>query len=89
MAAYNVFLKSYFAMTIEAKELQHEVNRFLKNLSLTYAEILERTHTQITGEHMRDTTTRSGASRIRRWKSDGDADKTKVTESCNAKARSD
>ena len=54
----RVFLKAYFTMAIEAKELQHEVKGFLKGSSSTYAEILENIHAdyraQTTGEHMRD-----------------------------------
>ena len=49
-----MFLKAYFAMVIEAKELQQEVKDFLAS----YHEILENIHAdywaQTTGNYMRD-----------------------------------
>ena len=90
----NVFLKAYFAMAIEAKELQHEVKGFLKNPSSTYANILENIHANYryhtTSEHMRDTTTSwLGNSTILRGRSDRDVDKTKVTGGGNVKVWSE
>jgi len=57
----DVFLKAYFLMAIEAKELQTEVKSFLRDTSSTYSETLELIHArfrvQTTGENLRDTTT--------------------------------
>jgi len=61
-ATNNIFLKAYFSMAIEAKELQTEVKGFLRVTNVTYFETLELIHDnfqgQTTGEHLRDTTTR-------------------------------
>ena len=62
------FLKVYFSMAIEAKELQTEVKGFLRYMNTTYSEKLELIHadfiSQTTGEHLCDTTIRSGAMTI-------------------------
>lgn len=71
------FLKAYFSMAIETKKLQTEVKYFLRDTNVTYSETLELIHTdfivQTWGEHLRDTTTQSGAMTIlRRFKTDDD-----------------
>ena len=52
-------MKAYFAMAIEAKELQQEIKGFLKDSMSSYNEVLERIHAdyraQTTGDHMHDT----------------------------------
>jgi len=64
----DIFLKAYFSMAIEAKELQTEVKGFLRDTSATYSETLELIHAdfrvQTTGEHLHDTTTQSGSTAI-------------------------
>merc|ERR1740124_2157677 len=80
----NFFLKAYFSMVIEATELQTEAKGFLRDTNATYLETLELIHTdfrvQITREHLRDTTTRSGSTAVvRRGKTDDDV-KTKKTD---------
>lgn len=57
----DVFLKAYFLMAIEAKDLQTEVNSFLRDTSATCLVTLELIHAgfrvQTMGEKLRDTTT--------------------------------
>jgi len=64
----NVFLKHYFLMAIEATELQTEVKGFLRDTNATYSETLELIHTDFRvramGEHLHDTTMRSGSTAI-------------------------
>ena len=54
---YDVFLKAYFSMAIDAPELQSEVKGFLKKSSSSYSTTLEIIHldyrTQTTGEETR------------------------------------
>jgi len=54
----GVFLKAYFSMAIEAKELQTEVKCFLLGTNATYSETLKIIHAdfrvQMTGEHLND-----------------------------------
>ena len=40
----NMFLKAYFAMVIEASELQTKVRDFLKDTTKSYMEIFEEIH---------------------------------------------
>jgi len=79
----KVFLKAYFSMAIEAKELQTEVKGFLCDMSATYSETLELIHAdfraQTTYEHLCDTTTRSGSILIvRRGITDDDVNPNKT-----------
>jgi len=64
----DVFFRAYFLMAIEATELQTEVKGFLRDTNTMYSETLELIHAdfrvQTTGEHLSDTTTRSGSTAI-------------------------
>ena len=58
----GVFLKAYFAMTIEAPKLQAEVRGFLKDTDSTYSEILEIIHADYRAQTMtKDVRGASGA----------------------------
>ena len=71
-------------MAIETTKLQTEVKSFLCNTNTTYSKTLELVHAdfraQATGEHLRDTTTRSGSTAIVRSDKSDDAVKTKQTD---------
>ena len=68
-------------MAIEATELQMEVKGFLRDTNAAYLETLELIHAgfrvQTTGEHIRDTMTRSGST-VRRGKTDDDVNPKKT-----------
>ena len=72
-----IFLKTYFSMDIEAKELQTEVKGFLRDKHNTYSETFELIHAdfqvQTSWENLRDITTQSGSTAIMRsGKTDND-----------------
>jgi len=73
----EIFLKAYFLVDIEAKELQTEVKSFLHNTNTMHSETLELVHVDFrvhnTGNNLRNTKTWPGSKVIvRRVKTDDD-----------------